>query len=208
LAKVTTAQELSRPLYPPVGKLLVCLLTVMLSVSSVSAQVPESIVPLPTQQPPARQLPKPDTIVKAPLSPRKAFLTSLLLPGYAQSRLNRPTASMLYAAFEVLAIGMARKSAQDLGEAKRFASDSVVTSYSVDPNTGQPAPASYAPSRYTTERIEARRTHYEDWIAAIFFNHLISAADAYVAAQLWDFNANVSVNNGQRTATISAHRSF
>jgi hypothetical protein len=189
--------------------MLACLLAATLGVvSDAGAQVPESIVPLPRQQPSVRQLPTPDTTAKAPLSPRRAFLTSLLLPGYAQARLNRPTASMLYAAFEVLSIGMARKSAQDLHEAKRFAGDSIVTSYSVDPNTGQLVPASYAQSRYTEQRVDARRTHYEDWIAAIIFNHLISAADAYVAAQLWDFNANVSVKNGQRTATISARRSF
>ena len=43
------------------------------------------------------------------------------------------------------------------------------------------------------DRIKARRTHYEDWIAAIIFNHLFSGADAYVAANLWDFRTNIGV---------------
>ena len=33
----------------------------------------------------------------------------------------------------------------------------------------------------------------EDWVAAIVFNHLFSGADAYVAANLWDFNAHIGV---------------
>jgi hypothetical protein len=180
--------------------------------SPVDAQVPESIIPSPTpDSTPVKkerggelQPAAPDSL-KPPLSPKRAFLTSLLLPGYAQSRLNRPTGSMLYATVEVVAIGMMLKSAQDLRIAKGSRSDSVIVGYTT--NNGVAVPT-YAPGRYTIDRIKARRTHYEDWIAALIFNHLISAADAYVAANLWDFNANVSVSHGRRTATISARRSF
>lgn len=119
---------------------------------------------------------------------------------------------MLFAVIEVAAIGMARKAAQDLREAKAAPRDSVVTSYQtdgngfvvVDPKTGQPIPATYAASRFTPDRIKARRTHYEDWIAAIVFNHLFSGADAYVAANLWDFRANLGVAAGPRSAAIVA----
>ena len=38
--------------------------------------------------------------------------------------------------------------------------------------------------------MSARKTHVEDWEAALVFNHLISAADAFVAAQLWDLPAH------------------
>jgi hypothetical protein len=107
---------------------------------------------------------------------------------------------------------MARKAAQDLREAKAVPRDSVVTSYKTDGNgfvvidqkTGQPIPATYAASRFTPDRIKARRTHYEDWIAAIVFNHLFSGADAYVAANLWDFRANLGVAAGPRSAAIVA----
>ena len=161
-----------------------------------------------------------DTTPKPPMSPRRAFLTSLVLPGYAQTIFGRDRAAMLFTIIEVGAIGMARKSAQDLAEAKGLAHDSVVGSYRIDPNTGraiidpktgQPIPETYIASRFTPDRIKARRTHYEDWIAAIVFNHLFSGADAYVAANLWDFRTNVGVASGaagERRATVSASLSF
>ena len=151
------------------------------------------------------------------MSPRRAFLTSLLLPGYAQTVFGRDKAAMLFTIIEVGSIGMARKAAQDLAEARGLAHDSVVGSYQIDPvtgravidpKTGQPIPETYIASRFTPDRIKARRTHYEDWIAAIVFNHLFSGADAYVAANLWDFRTNVGVASGERRATISASLSF
>jgi len=155
-----------------------------------------------------------DPALIPPLSPGRAFLASLLLPGYAQIRLERPNAAALFGAAEILAIGMARKSALDLREARRGARDSVVLTWQVNPLTGgvlldsitgKPKPATFERNRNTPQRIAARRTHYEDWIAAIFFNHLISAADAYVAANLWDFPVNVRGGvSAQRSAQISA----
>ena len=153
---------------------------------------------------PAAKAPQPagtDTS-KPPMSPRRAFLTSLLIPGYAQTVFGRDHAAMLFAVIEIGSLAMARKSAQDLAEAKAFAGDSIVATYKIDPNTGialidpktgLPIPDTYIASRFTPDRIKARRTHYEDWIAAIVFNHLFSGADAYVAANLWDFNANIGV---------------
>ncbi len=147
------------------------------------------------------------------MSPRRAFLTSLVLPGYAQTVFGRQRAAMLFAVVEIGAIGMARKAAQSLGEAKAFARDSVVDSYQIDPVTGravldpvtgQPIPATYVASRFTPDRVRARRTHYEDWIAAIVFNHLIAGADAYVAANLWDFRTNVDVTASRRSTSIVA----
>ena len=59
-------------------------------------------------------------------------------------------------------------------------------------------------SRFTADRIKARRTHYEDWIAAIVFNHLFAGADAYVAANLWDFRTNIGVVATPRSGVIYA----
>jgi hypothetical protein len=152
-------------------------------------------------------------MMRPPMSPRRAFLTSLLLPGYAQTVFDRHKAAMLFAVVEVGAIGMARKAAMALGEARALARDSVVDTYQIDPttglavldpNTGQPIPATYKASRFTDDRVKARRTHYEDWIAAIVFNHLISGADAYVAANLWDFRTNVNVTASPRSTRIIA----
>src|SRR6478672_10983691 len=123
-----------------------------------------------------------DTTPKPPMTPRRAFLSSLILPGYAQTVFGRDKAAMLFAAVEVGSIGMARKSAQDLAEAKGLPRDSVVATYKIDPatglavidpKTGLPVPDTYIASRFTDDRIKARRTHYEDWIAVLLFNHLL-----------------------------------
>ena len=160
-----------------------------------------------TPQPAATDTPKP------PMTPRRAFLSSLLIPGYAQTVFGRDHAAMLFAVIEIGSLGMARKSAQDLAEAKAFAKDSIVATYkidpatgvaTIDPKTGLPVPDTYIASRFTPDRIKARRTHYEDWIAAILFNHLFSGADAYVAANLWDFNANIGVVATPNSAGVYA----
>ena len=150
---------------------------------------------------------------KPPMTPRRAFLTSLLIPGYAQTVFGRDHAAMLFAVIEIGSLAMARKAAQDLAEAKAFAGDSIVATYKidpttgialVDPKTGLPIPDTYIASRFTPDRIKARRTHYEDWIAAIIFNHLFSGADAYVAANLWDFSANIGVVAAPGSAGVYA----
>ncbi|MFL5594055.1 MAG: hypothetical protein ACJ785_05515 [Gemmatimonadaceae bacterium] len=165
--------------------------------------------PQPSQAQPAVR----DTTHKPPMSPRRAFLTSLLLPGYAQTVFGRDRAAMLFSIVEIGSIGMARKAALDLREARGLPRDSVVATYKtdpitgiaiIDPKTGLPTPDTYIVSRFTDDRIKARRTHYEDWIAAIVFNHLFAGADAYVAANLWDFNANIGVVSGPRSTAIYA----
>ena len=77
-----------------------------------------------------------DTTPGPPMSPRRAFLTSLLLPGYAQTVFGRDHAAMLFTLIEIGSIGMARKAAQDLAEARSLAHDSVVATYKIDPTTG------------------------------------------------------------------------
>ena len=163
--------------------------------------------------PPTQPTSRPDSAPRPPMSPRRAFLTSLLLPGYAQTVFGRDRAAMLFTIVEIGSIGMARKSALDLSEARALAHDSVVATYKIDPatglavkdpKTGLPVPDTWIASRYTPDRIKARRTHYEDWIAAIIFNHLFSGADAYVAANLWDFKTNIGAVSSARSVTVYA----
>ena len=147
------------------------------------------------------------------MSPRRAFLTSLIIPGYAQTVFGRDKAAMLFTVIEIGSIGMARKAALDLAEAKGLPHDSVVATYKIDPSTGVaaidpktglPIPETWITSRFTPDRIRARRTHYEDWIAALIFNHLFAGADAYVAANLWDFRTNIGVVASHQSAGIYA----
>lgn len=178
-----------------------------LSVHSAGAQAPDSErVNIPT----VPSLKTPDS-TSPPISPRRAFISSLILPGYGQTRLDRPHAAMLFSVLEVLSLGMAAKAAHDLRDVKFLPRDSVISSYKtdpvtglvvVDPKTGQPVPGSYLKSRFDTDRLNARRVHYEDWIAALIFNHLFAAADAYVAANLWDFRANVAAAATPQSARI------
>ena len=148
-----------------------------------------------------------DSLKKPPIAPRRAMLYSMLLPGFAQSRLNRPTSSIVFAVAEVLSIGMARKAALDLREARAARHDSIPTGFIADTLAGTITATGYTQNRLAA-RIGARRTHYEDWLAAIIFNHVISGADAYVAANLWDFNANVSVTPTRNGTAVGASLSF
>ena len=74
----------------------------------------------------ARSLPPSGAVVpRPPVSARRAFLYSLLLPGLGQTALDRPSAGAFFFVIEATALGMVGKSLQDLREAKRFVGDSV-----------------------------------------------------------------------------------
>jgi hypothetical protein len=140
--------------------------------------------------------------IRPPLSPRRAFLTSLVVPGYGQSILGRPNAAALFILTEAIAVLMVRESAIELRQARRLQDDSVAL-YFVDPTTGAPDTL-YRSARYPSELVRARRAHLEDWIAALVANHLIAGADAFVAAHLWDVPIRVGFWAAPGTATVSA----
>ncbi|HMC54925.1 MAG TPA: hypothetical protein VKH19_07135 [Gemmatimonadaceae bacterium] len=142
--------------------------------------------------------PRPE--IKPPLSPRRAFLYSLLVPGYAQSVLGRNRAGALEMTFEAVALAMVRISAADVHEARRMRADSIPVSF-VDA-TGAPR-IRYEPTIYTEGLIRSRRAHLEDWIAVLIGNHLFSGADAFVAANLWDLPAEVSASASRTSARVA-----
>ena len=143
-----------------------------------------------------------DQGVRPPLSPRRAFLTSLVAPGYAQSVLRRPNASAFFIVTEAIALLMVRESSLELREARRLEGDSVPLFF-VNPTTGVPDTI-YAAPRYSSELVRARRAHLEDWIAALVANHLIAAADAFVAAHLWEVPVRVGLRRTPAGAVLSA----
>lgn len=201
------------PHSPAIFASLACLAVVTVPVVARGQQRDSARAGISAQPTVAKTSPSQDTTPRPPMSPRRAFLTSLVLPGYAQNVFGRDKAAMIFTIVEIGSLGMARKAAQDLAEAKSLAHDSVVATYKIDPSTGLaaldpktnlPVPDTWVASRFTPDRIKARRTHYEDWIAAIVFNHLFSGADAYVAANLWDFKANVGSVADSRSVTIYA----
>jgi hypothetical protein len=158
---------------------------------------------------PSRRAPQDSTGLK--MSPRRAFLGSLLLPGSMQLRLGRPKAATLFLLVEAGTIGMSVKSWHDLSKAKAAREDTVATPVFddagqpvIDTVTGQQKIAFAPRDPNLAGRVRARRTHVEDWIAAVVFNHLFAGADAYVAANLSDFNTNVQVTSTDREMRLIA----
>lgn len=153
----------------------------------------------------AARIPQIDTVTQGalnpPLSPRRAFLYSLLAPGYAQSRLGRPTAGAIFVLSESIAIALLRESAADLRQARLFRRDTLEY-IGNDPLTGSPIMHRNA---YNDDLISIRRSHVEDWIAFLIANHLFAGADAYVAAHLWDLPSQINVSQ-TRAGTVVAAR--
>lgn len=128
--------------------------------------------------------------LRPPLSPRRAFLYSLAVPGYAQSILGRNRTGTMLLAFESVAIIMIRESAANLREARRNRADSVIVSYA----DGTPR---FERTPFSSALVRSRQEQLEDWVAVLVGNHLFSAIDAYVAAHLWD----VPMEVGYRAAS-------
>lgn len=149
--------------------------------------------------PGAIQRPAADSI-RPPLSPGRAFLNSLLLPGLGQARLRRQVPAAFYYTIEAVSIAMLHKTRADLRIAKEAERTVRVNSYQVDPVTGAPVtrdgefvPVDTVANRFDIERVDSRRTQFEDWVALLVFNHLFSGADAFVASLLWDVPVRVGL---------------
>jgi hypothetical protein len=138
-----------------------------------------------------------------PISPRRAFVYSLLAPGYAQSVLRRNKAATGFLLFEAIAISMIRESAADVHEARRTLNDTLVLSW-IDANGHLLTSPDTTPIRFGDKELRARKAHVEDWIAVLVANHLFAGADAYVAANLWDVPARVGLRLTPQRATVTA----
>jgi hypothetical protein len=141
-----------------------------------------------------------DTLAGPPISPKSAFVRSLFVPGLGQAALDRGTAGGIFVSLEALSVLMAIKTKRDLNLAKRLAADSIFQGIDATGDTLRLASP-------VAGRVSARKQQFEDWIALIIFNHLFAAADAFVAAQLWDVPARVSVQrDGDRTRLTATVR--
>lgn len=174
------------------GAAILCALLVLAAApAAISAQVTDTAA---TRRSPSLLVP--GAAAAPPISPRRAFLYSLALPGTGQSILSRPTAGSVFVAAEAATLAMIAKSANDLRAARALAHDSVVFKY----DTASARGVGQLPFRRLTagamraqSRIPARRAHLEDWITILIVNHFLAGADAYVAANLWDVPADVNV---------------
>jgi hypothetical protein len=179
----------------------------ILAPSAASAQLPRDTVRADTVRADTAGLGTPfgpiavisrDTVGGPPISPKSAFLRSLLVPGLGQAALDRGVAGGIFVSLEALSVLMALKTNRDLRVARRLEGDSIFLRV-----TGTDTVRIASP---LAGRVKARKQQLEDWVALIIFNHLFAAADAFVAAQLWDVPARVSVErDGDRmrlTATV------
>jgi hypothetical protein len=186
------------------------LLLLLAVVSTLSAQQQDSTragVSRPAQ---THRAPRVDTVKGPPIPPGRAFLYSLLVPGLGQAKLDRAWTGALFAGVEVLALSRWEQAARDLKYAQTHRNDSIALYDSVvngvvqiNDTTGKPIEI-FAYNPYTSARIGARKVHVEDWIAVIIFNHLISGADAFVEAQLWDLPSRISAFRAPDGSTVVA----
>ncbi|HEY6218835.1 MAG TPA: hypothetical protein VIV65_02185 [Gemmatimonadaceae bacterium] len=130
--------------------------------------------------------------VHSPITPKRAFLSSLLVPGAGQNVLGRHRVGAGLIAVEAIAVAMIRESGAELREARQQAGDTLVMSY-VDSDGNPVSAPDLQRRRFGDQEIRSRRSHVEDWIALLVANHLFAACDAYVAASLWDVPAHVTV---------------
>ena len=158
----------------------------------------------------------PEDSLAPPISARRAFLYSFLLPGAGQAKLDRAGTGGMFFLIEVASLVLVHRSAADLRIARAFSGDSVPLRYQVDPVTGlvargtngAPLVAAWSAPRYDESWVRTRRLHYEDWLAVLFFNHLFAGADAFVAAQLWDLPGKVAIRATPFGPLISASIPF
>jgi len=113
------------------------------------------------------------------ISPRTAFLRSLVIPGWGQSSIGAPGRGAVYFALESGSLWMVYKSGQKLQEARRL-------------EDVRHADGSL-PIGQTSALVRARRNEREDWITLSVFWFFFSGADAFVSAHLRDFDTHVDV---------------
>ena len=160
-----------------------------------AAQQRDSVSVKPVPQTGAKPIPRLATLTQRgrftpPLTPKRAFVYSALLPGFGQSRLDRGTSGALFASIELAAVVMMRRSQMDLREARRYQIDTLPNQYVVAGDSV--SKNGVFTNRFTRDLVRTRRLHVEDWLAVIAFNHLFAGADAFVSAQLWDVPVELS----------------
>ena len=149
-----------------------CLVLVLVSLS-VSA-------PLASQRRPALGPTPPDTVVEVDrVSPRGAFLRSLVLPGWGQAVVGAPGRGGVYFALESGTLWMLFRTRARLNDARaeeRLLRDSGI----LGPD------ASFG-------LVSAREEQQQDWLVLAIFWLFFAGADAFVAAQLRDFDQHIGV---------------
>ena len=107
--------------------------------------------------------------------PMGAFLRSLLVPGWGQAATGRRVTGAMFATWEGVTAMMALKAQSEVHYLKESRS----------PN------------------VSAKRQEVQDWVVLWVFNHLFSAAEAFVSAHLQDFPKDLKLQALPRGVGIS-----
>ncbi|OGU08395.1 MAG: hypothetical protein A2W29_05905 [Gemmatimonadetes bacterium RBG_16_66_8] len=132
------------------------------------AQIPIPALPRPT---PARgDTLRQDTVkvpvfrVPPPVPPLAALARSMVLPGWGQAVLRRRGTGAFFVFWEGLTLTMTLKASHQLEYMRETGS----------------------------EAAENKKQEVQDWAVLLVFNHLLSGAEAFVAAMLWDFPVEIT----------------
>ena len=139
---------------------------------------PDTAPPADTTARPDTNLAAADTAPAAPAdtvkvrSPKPAAVLwrSLLIPGWGQVRLGRKLTAGFFVLTEGLTLGMALKANSELRYLRRTGAD--------------------------TAAINAKSQTREDWLVLLAVNHLLAGLEAYIAANLTDFPAELKLERG------------
>ena len=120
------------------------------------------------------------------ITARGALLRSFAVPGWGQAYAGSPGRGALYFAMEAGSAWMVYKSHQQLSASR--ARDRWLR------GRGE------LPADRITSLTETRAQQFEDWMTLAVFVALFSGADAYVTAQLADFDDHIGIRRGEAGA--------
>jgi hypothetical protein len=143
---------------------------------------PLVVAPADSARRPAADTVRADSLRDGRITPRGAFLRSLVLPGWGQSEIGAPERGIVYFALEAGSLWMVLKSHQRLQDA--YEREEILKA------TGE------IPEERTTGLVRSRRAQREDWTAISLFWLFFAGADAFVGAYLRDFDAAVQAGPG------------
>jgi hypothetical protein len=123
--------------------------------------------------------PVPPAADTAAISPRGALIRSLVIPGWGQSYVGAPGRGAVYFGLEAGSLFMVYKSRRQLAAAR--------DRQAFLRETGA------LPEDDRLDLVRSRERQVEDWITLAVFFALFAGADAYVAAQLADFDERFGV---------------
>lgn len=169
--------------------------------------------PLAAQEPAVARPPRADSIPQEANVPRNAFLRAMALPGWGHIYIGAPKRGAVFMALQGPSYYMLVKTIRKLNRAKdragilratgRDSLDALIATDTMQARLlGTPAAYDAALAAYpglegALNLVVSRQRHRQDWIVYTIFFTFAGAVDAYVAAHLRDFPADVTLTPEQ-----------